>query len=90
MGRALVEAMAIGLPVAATAVGGVPEVLEEGRAGILVPPGDEEALAAAITRLAGDPRLAADLGRKARARAVVFGAGRMNHALLRLYRKVLQ
>ena len=90
MGRALVEAMAIGLPVAATAVGGVPEVLEEGRAGILVPPGDAEALAAAITRLAGDERLAAHFGRRARARAVVFGAGRMNHALLRLYRKVLR
>lgn len=90
MGRALVEAMAAGLPVAATSVGGVPEVLEEGRAGILVPPGDAEALAAAISRLAGDERLAAHLGRRARARAVVFGAGRMNHALLRLYRKVLR
>ena len=90
MGRALVEAMAAGLPVAATSVGGVPEVLEEGRAGILVPPGDAEALAAAINRLAGDERLAAHFGRRARARAVVFGAGRMNHTLLRLYRKVLR
>src|SRR5204862_362456 len=44
MGRALVEAMAAGVPVLATNVGGMPEVLEEGRAGLLVPPGDEEAI----------------------------------------------
>jgi len=90
MGRALVEAMASGLPVVATAVGGMPEVLEEGHAGLLVPPGDPQAIADAITRLSHDPRLAADLARRARARAVVFGAGRMNHALLRLYREVLR
>lgn len=90
MGRALVEAMAAGLPVAGTAVGGIPEVLEEGGAGILVPPGDPEALAEAIARLAADGRLAAHYGRRARARAVAFGAGRMNHALLRLYRRVIR
>jgi len=90
MGRALVEAMASGLPVVATAVGGMPEVLEEGRAGLLVPPGDPQAIADAITRVRNEPRLADGFGRRARARSVVFGAGRMNHALLRLYREVLR
>ncbi len=90
MGRALIEAMASGLPVVATAVGGMPEVLEEGGAGLLVPPGDPQAIAEAIVRLVDDASLAADLGGRARARSVVFGAGRMNHALLRLYREVLR
>jgi glycosyltransferase involved in cell wall biosynthesis len=88
MGRALVEAMACGLPVLATDVGGVGEVLEEGRSGLLVPPDDPVALAEAIGRLADDPALAARLARAARARAVLFGAGRMNHRLLRIYDEV--
>lgn len=90
MGRALVEAMAVGVPVVGTAVGGIPEVLEEGGAGIVVPPGDPEGLAAAMVRLAADADLSARFGRRARARAVAFGAGRMNHALLNLYRRVIR
>ena len=89
MGRALVESMAAGLPILATNVGGMPEVLQEGRAGLLVPPGDPRAIASAIARLMDDARLARDLGRRARARAIVFGAGRMGHAVLRVYREVL-
>ncbi|MFQ5878082.1 MAG: glycosyltransferase [Acidobacteriota bacterium] len=88
MGRALVEAMACGLPVVACAVGGVPEVLEEGRAGLLIPPSDPEAIGMAIGRLADAPELAALMGRRARARAIAFGAGRMVRSLLRLYREV--
>src|SRR5262249_12395752 len=90
MGRALVEAMAAGLPVVATNVGGMPEVLEEGGAGLLVPPEDEEAIAAAIGRLLDDERLRQDLSRRARARAIGFGAARMGRALERLYREVLR
>jgi len=90
MGRALVEAMASGLPVVATAVGGMPEVLQEGGAGLLVPAGDPQAIADAIVRLMDDAALAADLGRRARARSVTFGAGRMNHAVLRLYSGVVR
>jgi glycosyltransferase involved in cell wall biosynthesis len=88
MGRALVEAMACGLPVIGCAVGGVTEVLEEGRAGILIPPRDSEAIATAIERLAADPGHAGELGRRARRRAIAFGAGRMVRSLLRLYGEV--
>jgi glycosyltransferase involved in cell wall biosynthesis len=53
----VVEALAVGSPVIATAVGGVPEVVQDGENGLLVPPGDAEALAAAIRRLFADDGL---------------------------------
>jgi len=53
----LVEALRVGTPVVATAVGGVAEVVRDGENGLLVPPGDPEALAAAIERLAEDEEL---------------------------------
>ena len=56
-GRALAEAMAVGCPVIAAAVGGVPEVVRHGVDGLLVPPGDPRALAESIVRLMGDASL---------------------------------
>ena len=50
MGRALVEAMAAGLPIVASRVGGIPAIVEEGETGLLVPSGDVEALSSALTR----------------------------------------
>lgn len=57
----VVEALAVGTPVLATAAGGVGEVVEDGRNGLLVPPGDAAALAKAIGRFFGDERLQASL-----------------------------
>ncbi len=88
MGRALVEAMACGRPVAASAVGGIPEVIEEGRCGLLIPPRDPHAISLAIARVLEDAVFARTLSARARARAISFGAGRMNRALLKLYREV--
>lgn len=65
----LLEAMARGLPVVATRVGGVPEVVVEGETGLMVPPSDSEALAAGIRRVLADPGLGEQLGRAGRRRA---------------------
>jgi len=63
---ALMEAMARGVPVVTTAVGGIAELVEDGRTGVLVPPDDAGALRDAVRRLAADPGLRQSLGRAGR------------------------
>ncbi|HOU49474.1 MAG TPA: glycosyltransferase family 4 protein, partial [Candidatus Aminicenantes bacterium] len=58
----IMDAMAARLPVVATRVGGIPEVVEDGETGILIPPRDPETLARTILRLANDRELAGRLG----------------------------
>ena len=65
----LLETMCFGRPSVATAVGGIPEVVESGQSGVLVPPGDADAVARAIEQLLDDPDRRAALGRAAKARA---------------------
>jgi glycosyltransferase involved in cell wall biosynthesis len=62
-GLTILEAMALSRPVVASNVGGIPEMIEDGVTGLLVPPGDPVALAAAIVRLLEDHSLADTLGR---------------------------
>jgi glycosyltransferase involved in cell wall biosynthesis len=63
---AILEAMAAGLPVVATAVAGVPEAVLPGRSGLLVPPEDAAALAGALGELAADPERRRSMGLAAR------------------------
>jgi glycosyltransferase involved in cell wall biosynthesis len=67
LGVALLEAAGAGLPVVATRVGGTPEALVDGRTGLLVEPGDLDALAAALLRLLGDVDLRRRMGAEGRA-----------------------
>ena len=62
-GLSILEAMALSRPVVASAVGGIPEMIDDGRTGLLVPPRDPAALAAAILRLLRDQALAARIGK---------------------------
>lgn len=85
----LLEAMATGLPVVATAVGGNPELVVDGKTGILVPPADPAGLAAALGRLATDGPLRRRLGLAARRRAVgEFGVEEMTRRYDKCYTEV--
>jgi glycosyltransferase involved in cell wall biosynthesis len=87
----LIEAMAAGLPVVSTGVGGVGEVIEAQRTGLLAPSGDDAALAQGVLRLAGSPRLRAELGERGRRRALaLFSDDRMHDGYARLYREMLR
>jgi len=91
MGRALVEAMAVGCPVVATCVGGIPDVVTDGATGLLVPPRDDRALADAILTLLRDRRLLAAYGEAAQRRVDErFDIETMVRSIERLYDEVWQ
>lgn len=85
-GLPLAEAMACGLPCIVTRTGGLPEIVEDGRTGLVVARGEERALAEALSRLVTDPGMRAALGRAARQRAEsALGWGRVIDRLERVY-----
>ena len=91
LGVAAVEAMAAGRPVIASRVGGLPELLDEGMAGVLVPPHDPAALAVAIEGLLRDPARARALGAAGRERVRSrFTTAAMAEATLALYRRLVR
>jgi glycosyltransferase involved in cell wall biosynthesis len=87
--RSVIEAQAMGLPAVATDIRGCREVVVPGETGLLVPPGDAAALAAAILRLLADPKLGR-MGMAARARAVErFDEESVIKRTLEVYRRLL-
>jgi glycosyltransferase involved in cell wall biosynthesis len=90
LGVSLLQAAAAGVPVITSRAGGLPEAVQDGVTGILCPPGDVDALAAAIDRLAGDPALRRQYGEAGRQRILAeFSIGRMVDGNLALYHQVL-
>lgn len=86
---ALIEAAACGRPAVATAVGGVPSVVRDGETGLLVPPGDPTAFAAAVTVLLADDDRRRRMGDAARAVADGFTADRLVADIRALYAELL-
>lgn len=97
MGRAPLEAQALGLPVVVSRVCGLPDIIEEGKTGLAVKAGDPEALAAALDRLILSQKLRARMGEAAKAWAAApdaagfprFGVESMNARLLAFYSRAL-
>ncbi len=90
LGIVNLEAMACGTAVVASRVGGIPEVVDDGVTGLLVPPEDPAALAEAVNTLLGDPVRADAMGRRGRDRAVAeFGWQAVAEKTARLYESLL-
>jgi glycosyltransferase involved in cell wall biosynthesis len=86
----VIEALAARTPVVATRVGGVPDVVREGDDGFLVDPGDTDALAERLERLASDPQLRERMGEAARSRVLSrYAVDRLVDDVDRLYRSLL-
>jgi glycosyltransferase involved in cell wall biosynthesis len=84
----VLDAQAAGVPVVATNVGGIPEMVESGLTGLLVPPRDPAALAEAIGRVLGDPAAARARADEARRTVRAFDIGRTIEATEALYLEV--
>lgn len=89
-GRAVIEAMALCVPVVVTTVGGARELLEDGREGYLAAPRDARAWAAAIARVLSSPDVGAAMGRAGRERVERdFGFARLSRATLAVYERAV-
>lgn len=86
--NAVLESMAHGVPVVGTAIPGIASLIDDGVDGLLVPPGDVPALAAAIERISADPALRARLGAAARDRMQAYSWERCTQRHLELYQEL--
>lgn len=90
LGLSLLEAAATGIPIVATRVGGIPEIVQDGVTGLLVPPADPRSLAAATVRMLRQPELARTLGDAGRELVRRnFSVAKMVEGNLQIYREVL-
>jgi glycosyltransferase involved in cell wall biosynthesis len=88
LGTVLLDALARGIPVVATRAGGIPEVVRDGREGLLAPVGDAPALARAIARLRDEPELAGAIAAAGPARAREFEIGSVVDRIVALYERL--
>jgi glycosyltransferase involved in cell wall biosynthesis len=85
-GNVFAEALASGLPIVGSSIGGIPDLVEHGRNGLLVPPGDVKALAGAIRYLADDPELRTEMALRNRAKAeATLKWAQVTHRYLSIY-----
>ena len=89
LGTAVIDAMALGVPPIAYSTGGLPELIEDGVNGLLVPAGNASAFAAAAAALVRDPALRARLSAAGPARAALFDVDRMVNGTRAVYERVL-
>jgi glycosyltransferase involved in cell wall biosynthesis len=89
LGTAVIDAMALGIPPIAFAVGGLPEVIEDGKSGLLIPPGDVQAFMRGAAELITNDALRARLGAGARLRAKEFSVERMIQRTAEVYHRVI-
>lgn len=87
----IAEAMAAGVPVVAAKVGGIPEMVRDGRTGLLVDPNDTDSICQAVSRILSDPELAQSMGQRAKEAAQDrFRASEVCEKTLQAYRDVLK
>ena len=84
----LMEATTIGMPIVATSVGGVPQVVTDGVEGLLVPPEDPASMADALQRVIGDPELRARCGRASREKSAMFDLAGSSREIEGIYRDI--
>jgi glycosyltransferase involved in cell wall biosynthesis len=89
LGTAVIDAMALGIPPIAFAVGGLPEVIEDSKSGLLIPPGDVQAFMRGAAELITNDALRDRLGAGARLRAKEFSVERMIERTAEVYHRVI-
>lgn len=89
-GIVIIEAMSSGRPIIASRIGGIPDIVSDGETGLLVAPGDPEALRQAIERLLADPALRERMGQAARKEAATYQASAIVPRIERIYQALLQ
>jgi glycosyltransferase involved in cell wall biosynthesis len=87
LGVALMEATSMALPIVATTVGGVPEILDDEIDALLIPPGEPAPLVEAMRRLATDPELRERLGKEAKLRSSQFDMEKVSRAIEEIYER---
>jgi glycosyltransferase involved in cell wall biosynthesis len=85
LGSVLIDVMAAGVPIIATDVGGIPDLVDHGRSGWVIPAGDSEALASGLSLLIKNRSLAKDLANEARIKATYFSLKAMAESYIPVY-----